>query len=510
MQNFRLLHVDGGLDRRGLFGAPAGAMPPISVEIAPESNNKNNPSWTSVIIGQNGVGKSRMLAGIVDIFDAVEGGKSKRRYKDASISRVVYQCSEMHCEIEVDESDQIKGKLNGDTCDLTDLPLPSKVIALTTTPFDKFRISRSISRMPGKRDIEVFERYTYLGLRDRTGRASPTAAIYRALEGLFEASQSTLDRKARVAGVFDFLGYKAHIEVEYNLGNANIHRLSKLAEGHHWEDVFQDESEATLNRNSYAARAYSMLKADESLFDEIRETSAMVLDRTRGRRSFNLSADFIRSSKDNELFDRIQVLRKMNLLRMRSAKVQRKDDGAILDLKLASSGELGIVTGFFGLASVIEEGSLIFIDEPEISLHPEWQTSYIDLLLKTFEGVKGCHFVLATHSPLILSDINPDNSTVVSLDPSYGETPTAGDLSGKSADYLLVNAFHVAGKHNLYLKQEIIKALRLAADGEAASEEFASIVNPMKKLFAPGDTSNPVATLITQLLEAGNMARDAR
>ena len=67
--------------------------------------------------------------------------------------------------------------------------------------------------------------------------------------------------------------------------------------------------------------------------------------------------------------------------------------------------------------------------------------------------------MLATHSPLILSDIAPENSNVVSLDPDRREAEDAAEFAGQSADYLLVAAFQVAGKNNLYLKQEVISCL---------------------------------------------------
>jgi len=70
--------------------------------------------------------------------------------------------------------------------------------------------------------------------------------------------------------------------------------------------------------------------------------------------------------------------------------------------------------------------------------------------------------VLATHSPLILSDINPDALNVVSLDPERGHIEDARGYAGKSYDFLLATAFNEPGNNNLYLKEEIIKALRMA------------------------------------------------
>jgi len=254
--------------------------------------------------------------------------------------------------------------------------------------------------------------------------------------------------------------------------------------------------------NSGLWRLEKMLEQDPSLLSQVRSIAEDALHRANGTRFFSLRADFEGYSEDDRFFQKVQLLRRAGLLGMRAAEVERVIDGAVLDLKLASSGELGIVTGFLGLASVIEDGSLIFIDEPEISLHPEWQTRYIDLLLKTFGNFGGCYFALATHSPLILSDIAPENSNVVSLDPNRREAEDAEAFAGRSADYLLVAAFQVPGKNNLYIKQEIIKALRLAANGKAATNEFANILEGLVVLLPQMEEDSPVAELIRELQEA--------
>lgn len=64
-----------------------------------------------------------------------------------------------------------------------------------------------------------------------------------------------------------------------------------------------------------------------------------------------------------------------------------------------------------------ESGWLVFMDEAEITLHPEWQQCLISDLLDTFNSAfKGfnVHFIFATHSPILLSDIPIGNTVFVS------------------------------------------------------------------------------------------------
>jgi predicted ATP-binding protein involved in virulence len=69
----------------------------------------------------------------------------------------------------------------------------------------------------------------------------------------------------------------------------------------------------------------------------------------------------------------------------------------------------------FGIAANITDNSIILIDEPEISLHPEWQQRYINLLMNTFEGFYNCKFIIATHSPLVISNLKSSNCYILPM-----------------------------------------------------------------------------------------------
>ena len=65
-----------------------------------------------------------------------------------------------------------------------------------------------------------------------------------------------------------------------------------------------------------------------------------------------------------------------------------------------SSGEKHDLLMFYEL--IFGSGEIIFIDEPEISLHIEWQTDFIEQLIKIC-GMNNCQVVLTTHSPYIVN-----------------------------------------------------------------------------------------------------------
>jgi len=73
-------------------------------------------------------------------------------------------------------------------------------------------------------------------------------------------------------------------------------------------------------------------------------------------------------------------------------------------LSKLSSGELSMFMRFFDLHEYVKDNSIVLIDEPETHLHPKWIRGYINILIDLL-GERDCHVIIATHSPLIISDI---------------------------------------------------------------------------------------------------------
>jgi predicted ATPase len=78
-------------------------------------------------------------------------------------------------------------------------------------------------------------------------------------------------------------------------------------------------------------------------------------------------------------------------------------NGLVLSLENLSSGEQHELVLFYDLLFRVNPGSLVLIDEPELSLHVVWQ----DQFLKDLQRVRfhaDADIILATHSPDIIND----------------------------------------------------------------------------------------------------------
>lgn len=100
-----------------------------------------------------------------------------------------------------------------------------------------------------------------------------------------------------------------------------------------------------------------------------------------------------------------------NRLRFKEIKISReegimvykKDSEEKLRLDQLSSGEKQEIILFYELIFESEKSTHLLIDEPEISLHIEWQLNFLNDLLKIVDK-KQFKVTVATHSPQIISN----------------------------------------------------------------------------------------------------------
>ncbi|MDO4606009.1 MAG: AAA family ATPase [Bowdeniella nasicola] len=82
-------------------------------------------------------------------------------------------------------------------------------------------------------------------------------------------------------------------------------------------------------------------------------------------------------------------------------QVTEKDSEKPIDLEMLSSGEQHEIILMTDLLLNVSPGTVVLIDEPEISLHIAWQMEFINDVRNIAETV-GFQFVVATHSPQLI------------------------------------------------------------------------------------------------------------
>lgn len=97
--------------------------------------------------------------------------------------------------------------------------------------------------------------------------------------------------------------------------------------------------------------------------------------------------------------------------------VEFEEFGKRMPIERLSSGEKQIVFrgGFLLRNQKTTEGSVVLVDEPEISLHPKWQLEIMAFLKHLFikDGSQTSQLIVATHSPFIIHNTTRVNDKVI-------------------------------------------------------------------------------------------------
>jgi predicted ATP-binding protein involved in virulence len=195
----------------------------------------------------------------------------------------------------------------------------------------------------------------------------------------------------------------------------------------------------------------------------------------------------------------MRALTRANVLRVLSVNLQHLD-GTIVELLELSSGELNLLSGFLGLAAFLEDGCVVLIDEPENSLHPAWQLRYVEMLEAVLLQHRGCHYVIATHAPLVVSGVADRRATVLRLDQMPIEM-AAEAVADASPDATLLNAFRVVTAGNNFLRQTVLEALTLIETGEQQSERAIDIAAFLASVHEQIPESDPIRNMAGHVVQ---------
>ncbi|WP_426390323.1 AAA family ATPase [Variovorax sp. R-27] len=146
-----------------------------------------------------------------------------------------------------------------------------------------------------------------------------------------------------------------------------------------------------------------------------------------------------------------------------------------------SSGQWSLLSTLIPLALTVENNSLILIDEPENSMHPQWQRSYLNLLNDVLEGRTGCHVLIATHSPLIAGGVSDDDGNVVRViasdtNSSGIETEVVSAAFGWDANDVLNEIFETPSGRDASFVAMADEALKLFREDKSKSRRFKELL----------------------------------
>jgi predicted ATP-binding protein involved in virulence len=121
-------------------------------------------------------------------------------------------------------------------------------------------------------------------------------------------------------------------------------------------------------------------------------------------KKYNVFEDFIDLlDLFTEIVNSRLKFKEVRISREEGIAVYKSNTNESLNLRQLSSGEKQMIILFYELIFESEENVHLLIDEPEISLHIEWQLKFMDDLLRIAEKKK-FKVTVATHSPQIINN----------------------------------------------------------------------------------------------------------
>ncbi|MGX1123821.1 AAA family ATPase [Pseudomonas sp. HLS-6 TE3448] len=472
----------------------------------------------TMIVGQNAVGKSRLLRKIVSNYifadkDLEHFRPKTKEYFEFSERHPNYQLfysnhnnnysSHKHTDIEIPANSNVhpdiwhalysQNELTSsyfDPDDLIEEPLsygrgevmpskgstwsPTHVIAVSTGRHDRFPNSSQF-----KKEL-ASSSYSYIGTERPHGSSVPSS-IASLIDGLLKGQQNT----HKLSKIFDYLGFFPYLDLKLSLDMKQLKKLSELERNELYLSCHPDLIEYLAGEQEYIPFIDShRIKFHETL---------------RRQKRYHIELNFwgLDSGIDREILSDLVPLLKVGLVKIYDVTLIKSNEKSRLRLSQASSGQQCMLTIMLGIAGSIQNGSLICIDEPEISLHPQWQSNLVKQLQEVFSDYYGCHFIIATHSPQLVSGLATESGYVLNLEEK--RLYHSYEYAKRSADFQLAEIFHSPGQNNEYLLRITLLLLTKITRREQLELEDKETIHKLLLIKNKMSDTDPVYHLIGQL-----------
>ncbi|MBK5547618.1 AAA family ATPase [Pseudomonas sp. TH04] len=450
---------------------------------------KGGSTNVTVMIGPNGSGKSRYISRIVDEVCYLntlrtEGDRSAYRSRAlAGQATIKYRFDGKMCVIERTSLDTVRCTVSGRSTKLSDMPFPSQVATVSHLPNDKFRFTTE--------NDDSF--YKYLGLRQSSNLTTTGALEKKVIQSLI-VGFSTLGFKDRLKNWLVLAGFENRVHLLLELQST---KLFSLDANEVYGEIIRIQETRAMSPGRWSKLRHRLDDDWNDIWSFLCVLREWPLQGQTGTNIFLDMSEALEKSEVAEIWKKgFDVARRWRAFRRSSLYFGRLGIGS--EFSDLSSGEQQLIGTNSRLLAELKSHSLVVIDEPEISLHPQWQIKYIPTLLDSLKKTDATHVLIATHSHFMVSDLDQDNSVLVTA--RYDEGPKfdlfEGDVYGRSPENILYRVFGVATTGNIYVENDLRKALQMIAGTEPLNvKELRSTYARLQKVSGP---DNPAMNIILE------------
>lgn len=216
-------------------------------------------------------------------------------------------------------------------------------------------------------------------------------------------------------------------------------------------------------------------------FDTIERTEFLYLflpDLDRLRELANRSMQIAKSKADQKevtATDFFKILESMfmsNLIHETRIKVSVRHAGGLTYREL-SEGEQQLLAVVGMLRFLRNDDSLFLLDEPDTHLNPSWGLEYLNILKRHADTGENSHLLLATHDPLVLSNLRRNQVVVLERNSETGHVTSSEpdeDPVGMGVQGILRNMFGVRSAVGTETQAKLDEHAKLMALGRSRSK----------------------------------------
>lgn len=452
-------------------------------------NNENifDAPYATLIIGPNGTGKSLLLKEISDIFlylkRARESGDSFTKYN--SFFEITYSLygntiSVKNYYNEEEKTKRLPITINKNREDILvkDLELPENIIVSSLLLNDKFTVNRDYPNY-----------YKYLGIRNlkTPSLAGTKNNIKRTLDLIYyNLGQNQTEILYKIKSLLSFLNYDEAFRINYKLRYKDYFFNQPLTV-ERFDFLFQNFNDpnkgfSTRKDSDFIPFGVRYYKSNVEKNVKLKSDIVEFINYIRETKLNNLSIDIFTDKIPLNYYALLGDLNSLDLITFPQLNLKRKEKS--LSITDISSGEYHMLMSFIGIYASIEHNSLILIDEPEISLHPNWQMRYISYLKEIFKDYQSCHFLITSHSHFFASDLDGRHSKIIGLKRNDIDKIDLVDLPkdlntfGWSAEEVLYSIFNVRSMRNSFFEYDLTKIVTML---NRNSNDYAEISRLIEK-----------------------------
>lgn len=442
----------------------------------------------SVLIGCNGVGKSTLLKEMVDFFVDLHAyiNNFKQKMSSANKARlkgVKYHIDGVCCEV-IRIGRTFLTKIDDRFLASKKLRVPT-IVACNFGAFDKFPVQKVNGSSQTRYDVPY---YKYVGAHVNGNMISSSAIAFRLL---FALKENMDDRQRQnLSSILDFIGYDHIISLNYSIV------LKTKKDG--------GVRDSILNRVQHD-REYMKLSAEQKnyIVKELYDFYKKKEFAQKAQYCYEIDIDYNSLAADVDL-NYIYKLKQYDLVQ--AASVVFYKNGKQIASEEMSSGEFAMLSMVLSISTAASDShTLILIDEPELSLHPNWQMTIIDNLDRALKD-QVCHLLIATHSHMLVSDLPMNRSSVSQWEKDEDGNLIANRIGentyGWSAEEVLLKVFKTATDRNRYFGERIAKLLEQMGNNTITKEAVADELNELQEISQHLSDVDPMKMVLNTIIDA--------